>query len=728
MSLSIWRYAHLVLAIFSSLFLFITSTTGAILAYDAAREKINTYKVNDLDKINISDFIQKSNNSFVEITEIAVDYNDVVCVEGLDKNNNSIRAYVNPITGEIVGFPKEKSEFINWITSLHRSLFLKEIGRFTIGLISFILFFISISGFILIIKRQQGIRNFFDNIKNDSFWQYFHVISGRLLILPIIIISLTGAFLFMLRFNLISKSENEKIEPINTDNNYPKEIHEFKIFNEILLKDVKKIEFPFSDDIEDFFVLKLKDEKIYINQITGKIEWEEKYPLSTIYQELSLSIHTGRGSVVWSIVLGLSSINIIFFIYSGFTISIKRTRNKINNKYKVEDSEFIILIGSENGSTLSFASNIHSQLLSLGKKSYISELNSYKIFPKAKYILIFTSTYGLGTAPTNAKNFENNLQKITQKQNIKYSVIGFGSKSYDNFCNYAVKINNILSNKTWAQQYLDLFTVNDKSTSEFCNWVKAWNEKSGINLATNPSLYNQKTPALKKMKIFTKSEVFDDNYTFKILLTPLKKQKFRSGDFLAIYPDNDHKERLYSIGKINEHIQLIVKFHDKGLGSRFLYNLKENEKIKARIIKNSNFNIPEKAKKVIMIANGTGIAPFLGMIEENTKKREFHLYCGFRKKSIITQGFQYYAMENLKKGKLKKFCFTYSQNEKKQYVTDLIKRDYHLIMNILNESGYIMICGSVKMQEDIMNYLNILYNGQNKNFQDYKNQILVDCY
>jgi len=729
MSLSIWRYAHLVLAIFSSLFLFLASTTGIILAFDVAKEKINAHSIENLNHINISESLQELQKSFIELTEIAVDHNDAVSVKGIDKNGNSIKAFVNPKNGKIIGFPKEKSEFINWITALHRSLFLKEVGRFIVGFVSFTLFFISILGFILIVKRQQGIRNFFNRIKKGEFWQNFHVISGRLFLLSVIIIALTGTYMFMLRFNLISKPKNKKIELKNTENNFSKDILEFEVFNNTSLKTIKKLEFPFVDeDEEDFFILKLKDKEIYINQVTGKIEYEEIYPLAHIYEEVSLALHTGRGSITWAIILGLSSLNIVFFIYSGFAITIRRTRSNINNKYKAEDSEFIILVGSENGSTLSFASNIHSQLLSLGKKSYISELNSYKIFPKAKYLLIFSSTYGLGTAPNNAKNFKHYLEKTKQNQDIKYSVIGFGSRSYKNFCEFAIKLDNILYKESWAKQYLNLFTVNDKSTNEFCNWIRAWNKKTGINLATTPSLYNQKTPNLKDMEVYTNNVVLDENNTFKILLKPTKPQKFKSGDLLAIYPNNDHKERLYSIGNIKGYIQLIVKFHENGIGSRFLYNLKKGEKLKARIIKNPNFYIPKNSKKLVMIANGSGIAPFLGMVDENIKKREIHLYCGFSKKSHLIQEYQQLAKENIKKKYLENFHFTFSKEEEHQHVTSLIERDSCFILDLLNNGGYIMICGSLKMQEDIMTLLNTLFEKQNKNFEYYKDQILTDCY
>jgi sulfite reductase (NADPH) flavoprotein alpha-component len=66
---------------------------------------------------------------------------------------------------------------------------------------------ISISGSILIIKRQQGVKHFFDKIKKDFFSQYFHVVSGRLLLIPVLVIAITGTYLFMIRFEFIPKGK-----------------------------------------------------------------------------------------------------------------------------------------------------------------------------------------------------------------------------------------------------------------------------------------------------------------------------------------------------------------------------------------------------------------------------------------------------------------------------------------------------------------------------------------
>ncbi|VXB33762.1 MULTISPECIES: PepSY domain-containing protein [Chryseobacterium] len=731
MTLSIWRYAHLTLAILTFLFLIVASATGIILAYDAAQEKVQPYRVDDFSNINLAQSLPELRKVFPEITEISVDHNQFVTLEGLDDNGENIKAYIDPKTGKILGKPVEKSKFINWITSLHRSLFLKETGRFTVGVVSFLLMIISISGLILIIKRQNGIRHFFDNIKKDFFSQYLHVVSGRILLIPILVVSVTGTYLFLHRFELIPKGKNEKIAHKVTNSETQIKLADFPIFKETKLNTVKKIEFPFiEDDAEEFFVLKLKDREITVNQINGEIVKEEKYPLTLIYENLSLTFHTGRGSVLWSIVLGLSSIGILMFIYSGFVITFKRTRNKIKNKYKAENAEIVIFVGSENGSTLGFANKIHSQLLSDGKKSFITEHNQYKLYPEAEQFIIFTSTYGLGEAPTNASNFKKLLKEISQNQKIKYSVVGFGSKSYEDFCGFAIEVDQLLSEQNWAESQLELFMVNDKSTAEFTEWAKKWSYETMIPLATAPSLYSEKVPSLKKMKVVGKSEIVDEVTTFKVILKPNSLVKFKSGDLLAIYPENDHKERFYSIGKVNGAIQLVVKLHENGFGSGFLHRLKENHEIKARIIKNSEFHFPKKASEVIMIANGTGIAPFLGMIEEQTGKTKTHLYCGFRKLSELTVNYEYFAHENIKKGKLTSFNLAFSREGNSQYVMDLVERDAELFTNSLENGGFIMICGALKMQHDVEDTLRKLCALKNKDYETYKSNghILTDCY
>ncbi len=433
--------------------------------------------------------------------------------------------------------------------------------------------------------------------------------------------------------------------------------------------------------------------------------------------------------MIWAAILGIASLNILFFIWSGFVITFKRTKTKIGkNKYKANEAEIILLVGSENGATVGFASKIQEQFLANGKKSFIAQMNQYEIFPKAKQLIVFTSTYGIGDAPANAKKFEQLITQFPQNQSTEFSVVGFGSRAYSDYCGYAIKVDKWLNDQKWTTRLLDLKTINDKSPEEFTNWVIAYKETTDIPLATTPAMYVGKAPKLKNVKVISTTKVTEEDATFKVVLDV--KEKFKSGDLLAIYPESDHKERLYSVGKVDHKLQLIVKLHEFGLGSQYLYNLVHDSTIKARIVKNKAFRFP-KASKVVMIANGTGIAPFLGMIDENSKKVETHLYCGFRHDNETTKSYQEFATKQISTNHLNQFHIAFSREENKQYVMDLVNRDAKFFAETLQNGGILMICGALTMQHDVEKVLEqICQQHLKKSFEEFKTngQFLTDCY
>ncbi|MFC5684057.1 PepSY domain-containing protein [Flavobacterium sp. MAHUQ-51] len=724
MTLSVWRYAHLSLAVFSAAFLFLASVTGTILAVDAIQEKIPSQRVENFESISLDKTLPTLRKMYPEITEISIDHNQFVTLQAIDKDGNDVNAIIDPTNGKIIGTPQKKSDFIKWITGLHRSLFLHETGRLIIGINAFLLFLIAISGFVLVLKRQKGIRNFFSKIIKEYFAQYYHVLLGRLALIPILILALSGTYLSMERFHLFEKEEKTV-----TENSKPQQ--KTFDFKQATLAEVSKIEFPFSDDEEDYYTFELKDRKIEVNQYSNAIVSEELYPTPKLLAELSLDLHTGRASAIWAFVLGLASLNIVFFIYSGFAMTFKRRASRIKNKYKAEESKYILLVGSENGSSLRFANVIFKELIAQGEKAFIGQLNNYSAFPKAEHLLIFTSTYGLGDAPSNATKFESLLQKTNQQQNINYSVIGFGSQSYPDFCGYAKKMNALLEKQSWANRFLELQTVNDKSAEEFVNWVKLWSAKTNISLSSTPSVYNHIPKGLQQLMVLDKTIVSENEQTFLLTLRAGMRSKFTSGDLLAIYPANDNRERLYSIGTHNGNIQLAVKLHPNGLGSGFLYNLKAGDTIKTQIINNKAFHFPKKATKVALISNGTGIAPFLGMIEQNKNKTEIHLYSGFRKKTEITKHYENFASEMKQKQQLKNFNLAYSREADKHYVMDLIQMDADFFADLLQNNGIVMICGALAMQFDVEKVLDSICLAKNNTpLSTYKakGQILTDCY
>ncbi|KJD31087.1 FAD-binding oxidoreductase [Tamlana nanhaiensis] len=727
MTISIWRYSHLALAVSSFVFILLASVTGIILAFQPISEQLEPYHVENLNNISVAETITVFKATYPEIIDIKVDDNDFVIASVFTEEGDNLEGYFNPKTAQYLGEEIETSKFFQWVTSLHRSLFLKSVGRFFVGLCSFLLFLITITGTILILKRQRGIKKFFAKIVNENFNQYWHVVLGRLSLIPILIITATGVYLSFEKFNLLPETTTDHQIDFDAISETPKQsISEIAIFKNTKLSEVKTIEFPFSEDVEDYFTLTLKSKELVVNQITGDILSSIETPLVTIFTRLSLNLHTGKGSIIWALILAVATANILFFIYSGFAMTFARRKARLKNKYKKDEAEYIILVGSENGSTLTYANAFYKQLIAAGKKAFINQLNSYTNYPKAKHLIVMTATYGQGEATTNANKFIQRLNNEANHNELQFSVVGFGSLAYPDFCQFAFDVDLALQQK--FKSLLPIFTINDKSVEAFNQWVQQWCEATNINVSIPEKALAIAPKQLKKLKVLSKTENNIDE-TFLITLKPKKHHQFTSGDLLAIYPKNDYRERLYSIGKVDGNIHLSVKLHENGIGSGFLHNLQNNTAFKARLVKNSAFHLPKKSKSVIMIANGTGIAPFLGMLSQN-KNSETQLYLGLRTAASFNL-YKNQIDDYIASKKLSKFHLALSRENEKQYVQDKLDENAQNIAQTLYSDGVIMICGSLAMYKSVLATLEDIvtkYNNKPLSYYQNKQQIKSDCY
>lgn len=731
MTISIWRYSHLALAVSSFILLTLASVTGVLLAFKPVSEKLQPFRSDHFGEVRLSETLPVLRKQYPGITSLSVDANAFVQIKGTDDAGKKLVAYVDPKTGVILGEPEPPSEFFEWLTAFHRSLFLHEAGRFFIGLTAFLLLLITVSGVMLIIQRQRGPKRFFTKIVRENFAQYYHVTLGRLSLIPIFIIALSGTYLSLARFQLINTtyaSPDVDFDAINDEPALPAD--QFVLFKNTGLSEVQSIDFPFSEDVEDYYTLKLKDREVTVNQVTGEILSEVRYPSAVILTELSLDLHTGRTNAVWSIVLAFASLNILFFIYSGFAITLKRRSGRVKNSYKAEESEFIILVGSENGSTFRFANAIHAQLMANGKSAYVTELNNYKVFPKASHIIAMTATYGLGNPPTNGSQFVSKLAKYTQPQDVNFSVVGFGSHAYPDFCKFAFEVDNALSRQEWASPLIEMHTVNDKSPEEFSHWATVWAQHANVPLAMATDLIATQHECPHGFVVTEKTQISGPGEAFLLRLRPDQEVNFTSGDLLAIYPANDHRERLYSVGKVGRDVQLSVKLHEGGLGSQYLYDLKVGDTFQGRIDTNAHFHFPADAKDVLMVSNGTGIAPFLGMIDEQNGDANVYLYCGFRDQ-VSFDLYEQNIVKNAADGKLKAFHLARSREGERQYVRDLLQRDADLVADVLGRDGVIMLCGSLSMQNNVVELLEAICTerlGKSVSYYQSHGKVLMDCY
>jgi sulfite reductase (NADPH) flavoprotein alpha-component len=732
MIISVWRYSHLLLAVSSFLLLTLASVTGIMLAFEPIADKMQEYRVDGAENLALAEVVPVIRKSFKDVQKLNIDDNGFVILEWTDSAGLAQKSYINPQTGKILGPVKEQSEFFKWATALHRSLFLHETGRFLVGLASFLLILIGLSGIILVIQRQKSIKRFFSHIERLNWAQYYHVVFGRIVLFPILFIAITATYLSVSRFEWINAAE-PKLQA-NTDSlaEEPKpDVKDFPFFRGLKLSALQSLEFPFSEFPEDYYTIRQHDRVVMLNQFTGDIITSQNHSAAAKLGAFSLRWHTGRNGIVWAIVMAISSGYILFFIYSGFVIMWRRRANVLKNRFSAEESQIVILVGSENGTSMRFARSVHQQLVLQGKKVYLTDMDNYRKFPLMEHLIVMTSTYGLGDPPSNAHHFPARLSKHPQDHAFSFSVVAFGSRTYADYCKFGLEADLMLGHGQWASRSTEVFTINDRSPEDFAAWCNVWSLHTGMAVSVTPDLIGTNHHRdLRKMIVKQKTVMTASDDTFLIRLTPQKKATVRSGDLLAIYPADDHRERLYSVGTIDKDIQLSVKYYQGGLGSTFLDGLSAGSAIRARIVKNEHFHFPATTSSVIMISNGTGIAPFLGMISDNKQKVPVHLFCGFRYRRSF-ELYEDFLVQQKAADQLASLHLGLSREGAHEYVMNLLSRAAVEVGSLLANDGVVMICGSLAMQKDVLEVLAVICKeqvGLDVDTLHLNGRILTDCY
>ena len=728
-----WKKLHLTLAIVVSVFLLIASITGAILSFEPINKAQHSFYVDNPKEIALVDLIKTLDSTYSEVdfVEGIYDKSGFFQLSIIDQEGEMHKFYIDPRTGKKLGAVSKPNPTFEWNKQLHRSLFMGTWGRLFMGIVAALLFLIAVSGVVLVFKRQLRTVNYFGKITRDSWLSFLHIALGRWTFPLIMIIAITGTYLSLDRFGFLPK-ENVVAHSIDTENlaDSPEvNKYQFAVFKNTRLNEVQKIQFPFTPFPEDYYQLKLQDRDIIVNQYTGKVESTQHLDKVKIWKDWIFNLHTGKGSVGWSLVLLFASLSILFFIISGFSITIKRWVSKSKNSISKEKAEIVLLVGSESGQTARFAKHVKSILVKNHFAVFVDDLNNYSAYPKMKILIVITSTHGNGEAPGNARKFVGQFLQIQQDHDFHYSIIGFGSEDYPDFCQFALDVDSIFRANSKAQELLPLHKVNKQSPSQKQEWLRNLANVFSFSLAEKDLQEDSSNLSFTVKSITNPSAETNDHFRLE-LIAPT--DNFTSGDLLSIIPEGENEERHYSIGKVDTStISLSIRKHLHGICSTELANLKQNDRFEARIQSNPTFH-PNVDAPLYVIANGTGIAPLIGMIAENFKKRPIDLIWGM-KSEAISDLYKEELETYQQLGKVDKITLVYSKdpNYRKQYVQDIMVSDQEKIVHVLQSNGQILICGSIAMRDAVLSILSgILQKHTDLSLGIVldKEQILTDCY
>lgn len=705
---SLWRASHFALALISSLFLIVASVTGAILALEPINDARVPIARIPLDDIPLAETLAVLQKEYTEVFDLERDPNDRLLATVVHGDGTDERIYVHPRTGKKLGIPHEQSLVFQWATNLHRSLFLKTTGRIFVGVISFLLFLIALTGAFLLVERQGGPKKAFSKVPKIQTGQKYHVVLGRWFFIPILIIAATGVFLSAEKFSLLPEDRATHTMPNISHAQWApgKNTIAAPLFSGIGLLEIRTLNFPFSDAPEDYFELALKDRELFVHQYTGEIISEAPYPWVVLASRLSFDLHTGRGSIFWSLVLLATSISILFFLYTGMVMAFGRIKKERSLKVRThkDASDYIILVGSETGGTHEFANGLFRALVQAGQRVHKAGLNKYTTYREAKHIIVLTATYGEGEAPNNARNFESAFASIRPLHPMKFSVVGFGSLQYPQYCGFAEHVYTLFQNHGDFHSGMALEKINNQSHTAFMDWAARWAGVEGFTLDVDTLIGASKKHRKAAFRVESNAGIQVDD-TFLLRLRPPRSLVFSSGDLLSYTPNESEPPRFYSIAKWEGDIVLSVKRHQFGICSNALSGLRAKQKVRAMVKTNPNFHFPNTAPEVICIANGTGIAPFIGMVWENKGQIPISLFWGGRTKASLMP-YSTYLDTALEEKELSALYTVYSkEGGPSVYVQDLLRKEAKSIAVKLVSGTVFMICGSLKMQAGVLGVL-----------------------
>ncbi|MGS2723137.1 assimilatory sulfite reductase (NADPH) flavoprotein subunit [Porticoccus sp. GXU_MW_L64] len=148
-----------------------------------------------------------------------------------------------------------------------------------------------------------------------------------------------------------------------------------------------------------------------------------------------------------------------------------------NREEVVEQPQITVLFGSQTGNASGVASALYGQLEADGFQVKLENMADYnpRNLKKEQYIALVVSTQGEGDPPDDALAFHEFLfsRKAPKLDNLKFSVMGLGDSSYEQFCQTAKEFDERLAELGGERTHSRIDADVDYS-GEQKQWIEQW--------------------------------------------------------------------------------------------------------------------------------------------------------------------------------------------------------------------------------------------------------------
>jgi sulfite reductase (NADPH) flavoprotein alpha-component len=618
-------------------------------------------------------------------------------------------AVIDPSTGQGIG-TADSSAGQRWLTDFHRSLFLGDGGRIVMAFGAGAMLLLACTGLFLVSRRTGGWRRFFAPLKGPLSAR-IHVEIARVAVLGFAISSATALWMTAGTFGLVPEGAAAPRFPTEVSDKAGFPPAQMDVLRITPVDGLRELTFPASGDTSDVFTLQTDAGTGYIDQGTGALLSWQALDAWGRANEIVYMLHTGQGAPLLGLVLGLMALGIPAMAATGMIVwaTGRRGRPRIRANAAASQAETVLLVGSEGGSTWGFAATLHAALTAAGQRVHSAPMSSFspRRYTHGKRILVLAATYGEGDAPATAKGFIGRLAALSDAPPSPLAVLGFGDRSFPDYCGYAERVARLAEEKGWTT-LLPMATVDRQSAQDFTRWGRDLGAALGIELELNHQPVPPRTAALTLVErrdygaeMQRPSAILRfalPRVTFWQRLAGRGLGGFSAGDLLGVVPEGSEVPRLYSLASSRRDgfVEVCVSKHPGGLCSGQLLALRPGDQVRAFVRRNPSFRPARGKAPLLLIGAGTGIGPLAGFIRANRSRRPMHLYFGTRHpKSDMLYDRELPGWQE--EGRLASLATAFSRTLERAHVQDALRRDAAQVTRAIAEGAQIMVCGGREM-------------------------------
>ena len=622
-------------------------------------------------------------------------------------------AVIDPATGHDVA-SADPNPVQRWLTTLHRSLFLGDPGRWMAAMGALAMLGLSITGAWLVARRTGGWRRWSARLRGP--WAgRLHTEIARVAVLGLLLSSVTALWMAAETFDFVTVESPSLETPDTVSGQSGLAVARMAALRTTPVADLRELSFPVPDDPQDVFTLHTTHGMGYVDPGTGTLlAWQDLSPSQRVSDTIAM-LHTGQGAAVLGLLLGIMALGVPVLSVTGVLVWLAgwRTRPKLRGNTSAAQAETVVLVGSESGSTWGFAATLAQALRRVGQSVHVAPMKGFAParYRRAQRYLILAATYGEGAAPASAQGFLERLQALDVPPTAPLAVLGFGDRSFPAFCAFAAAVADTASAKGWST-LLPLDTIDRQSPQDFARWGRKLGEALGLPL----DLAHQPTPPATETLTLVGRRDYGSavQVPMSILRFALPKAsrwqrltgqgfaRFEPGDLLGIVPEGSPIPRLYSLasGSQDSFIEIVVRRHAGGLASTQLTRLEPGQTVRAFVRPHPDFHADRDRTPLLLIGAGTGVGPLAGFIRHNTPARPIHLFFGLRHPD---SDFLYHPELSRwqAEGKLSALSLAVSRSAHPQYVQDALREAAPQVVEAIRQGAKVMVCGGRDMARGV---------------------------